>query len=64
MNTEGISDLVDYLYPIFVAKANWAVAVSGYTVAQRLLDPRASPRFGTDYLDTTDAIFTIVTPPY
>lgn len=50
-----ISDLDDYLHPIFVAKAERAVAVSEYTVAQRLLDPRDPFRLGTDYLDASIA---------
>jgi hypothetical protein len=57
INAEGISDLVDYLHPIFVAKAERAVAVSGYTVAQRLLDPRDPFRLGTDYMDTTTNLY-------
>jgi hypothetical protein len=44
-----ISNLVDYLHPTFVAKAERAVAISGHTVAQRLLDPIDPFRLGPDY---------------
>jgi hypothetical protein len=55
LNAEYISDLVDCLHPIFVAKAERAVAVSEHTVAQRLLDPRDHFRLGINYLDDSAA---------
>jgi hypothetical protein len=52
MNTQFINILVDYLHPIFVAKAEAAILFSGHSVAQRLSDPDDSFCLGSSYSET------------
>jgi hypothetical protein len=49
-----ILNQVDRLHPIFIAKAEAAIAISGISVAQRLSDPNDPFRLGDDYREPAD----------
>jgi hypothetical protein len=49
-----ILNQVDRLHPIFIAKAEAAIALSGRSVAQRLSDPNDPFRLGDNYREPAD----------
>jgi hypothetical protein len=49
-----ILNQVDRLHPIFIAKAEAAIAILGRSVAQRLSDPNDPFRLGDDYREPAD----------